>query len=249
MKDVLVRFYGELNDFLARVQRDRFISVSPYRRASVKDIIESLGVPHPEVDLILVNAKQADFAYVPREGDQIDVHPSSTARRVYVEPRVPLRPPYVPHFVLDQHLGALARSLRMLGFDTLYRNDYDDEELATIAGAENRILLTRDRGLLKRGSVVHGYFVRAQDAREQVQEVLHRFDLLEAIQPYKRCIRCNHLLRVVAKEHVAKLIPVKTRELFDEYRQCSGCGRVYWRGSHHAKMESFIAEIRAATPS
>ncbi len=249
MKDILVRFHAELNDFLVREQRDRSISVSSERRASVKDIIEALGVPHPEVDVVLVNGQQVGFAYVVREGDRIEVHPSSTAGTAGGEPRVPLRPPHVPLFVLDQHLGTLARSLRMLGFDTLYRNDYDDEELATIAGTENRILLTRDRGLLKRGSVVHGYFVRAQDAREQVREVLHRFDLYEAIQPYKRCIRCNHLLHVVAKEHVAKIIPAKTRELFNEYRQCSGCGRVYWRGSHHARMERFIAEIRAATAS
>ncbi len=246
MKDILVRFYGELNDFLVWVHRNRAIPVSPHRRASVKDIIESLGVPHPEVDAILVNGKQVDFAYVVREGDRIEVHPVSTANKLGVEPRVPLRPPYLPRFVLDQHLGSLARSLRLLGFDTLYRNDYDDEELAAISGAENRILLTRDRGLLKRGSVVHGYFVRAQDARTQVREVLQRFDLLKAIQPYKRCIRCNHPLHVVAKEQVLDRIPPKTRELFDDFRHCTACGRVYWRGSHHAKMERFVAEIRAA---
>ncbi len=250
MKDILVRFHAELNDFLVREQRDRTISVSSERRASVKDIIEALGVPHPEVDVVLVNGQQVDFAYVVREADRIEVHPSSTAGTAGGEPRVPLRPPHVPLFVLDQHLGTLARSLRMLGFDTLYRNDYDDEELATISKTENRILLTRDRGLLKRGSVVHGYFVRVQDAREQVREVLHRFNLYQAIQPYRRCIRCNHPLHVVAKEQVLDRIPPKTRELFDEFRRCTGCGRVYWRGSHHARMERFVADIRAsASPS
>jgi uncharacterized protein with PIN domain len=147
-------------------------------------------------------------------------------------------------FVLDTHLGTLARYLRLCGFDTLYRNDYDDEELAGISAGQHRILLTRDRDVLKRRIVTHGCFVRNDRPREQLVEVLQRFHLTEAITPFTRCTRCNGRLQEVAKEDIADRLEPLTRRYYQRFRQCTGCGRIYWRGSHVQHIERLIGRIR-----
>ncbi len=235
--------HAQLNDFLPARRRDTTFAYAFRERASVKDMIEAVGVPHPEVDLILVNGTSVDFSYLVRHGDRICVYPAAEEIDVPHAGRIPLRPPYEPRFVLDTHLGKLAGYLRLLGFDTLYRNDYDDAELAEVAGREGRILLTRDRGLLKRGAVVHGYFVRETDSRKQVVEVLRRFDLAKATAPYQRCIRCNGLVQPVAKEAIAGRLAPKTRQYYDEFRVCTVCDQIYWKGSHYGEMQRFITEL------
>jgi len=199
------RFHGDLNFFLSRDRRDQLLSVPYAGRTSVKDAIEARGVPHPEVALIVVNGAPVDFAYAVQPHDAIEVYPADVAAAMSFPP---LLPPPAPRFVLDQHLGRLAERLRLLGFDTLYRNDYHDPELARIAHDEQRILLTRDLGLLKRSAVIYGAFVRATDPDQQVIEIVRRWDLFDALTPFRRCMRCNGLLEPVSKAEIAEqLLP------------------------------------------
>lgn len=232
------RFYEELNDFLPPEKRKLTFDYPLLRRASVKDIIEALGVPHTEVEVILANGESVDFGYIVGGGDRISVYPmfeSLDIRPLLKLHELPLRQ---PRFVLDCHLGRLARYLRQLGFDTLYRNDYSDEGLATISAGEKRILLTRDRNLLKRRIIDHGYFVRNQDPRRQLDEVLARFDLYSDIEPFGRCTRCNGEVTAVDKTEILDRLEAGTRQNFDEFWQCSSCGQIYWEGSHFEKMKS-----------
>lgn len=238
-----LRFWGSLNEFLKPSQRDLPISHQFRTRTAIKDAIEALGVPHPEVDLIAVGERVVDFGYVLHDGDVVEVFPVGAAGRPAALAAASLRPVPMPHFVLDAHLGTLARYLRMLGFDTWYRNDYDDQELAHIAGSTERILLTRDRGLLKRAAVLHGYYVRQTDPRLQVVEILDRFALRSACVPFLRCTRCNGELEGVAKSEIIERIPAKTRTEFDDFRRCIACTRVYWPGSHYEAMRRFIDEV------
>jgi uncharacterized protein with PIN domain/sulfur carrier protein ThiS len=237
------RFHAELNHFLPASKRE--ISFSHYfeERASIKDMIEALGVPHPEVDAIAVNGKAVDFSYIVQDGDRIEVYPVSVSSEVSEQASVRPQLLSILRFVLDVHLGKLAASLRMLGFDTLYRNDYDDEELAQISASEQRILLTRDKGLLMRSLVTYGYYVRATNPEQQVVEVLQRFDLFGKVLPFQRCIRCNGLLEPVAKEAIVDQLPQKTRLSIDEFHRCRECHQIYWRGSHYERMQQFIEGV------
>ena len=244
MAYAVVRFYAELNDFLPPARRQAPVVAPCAERASVKDLIEALGVPHPEVDLVVVDGEPVDFSYLVRDGDRIGVYPPFTTLDVTPLARVRPAPLPEPRFVLDTHLGKLAAYLRMLGFDTRYRNDADDEELARVAGGEQRILLTRDLGLLKRRAVIHGYFVRETDPWRQVVEVLRRFDLFGALAPLQRCLHCNGLLAPVDKGRVLDRLPPRTRQYYDEFRLCEGCDRVYWPGSHYQRMLRSIERVR-----
>lgn len=238
------RFEGELNDFLPRRRQHTIVVVPFVGHGSVKDLIESLGVPHPEVAHIVVNQTPVDFGYLVQPGDAVVVYPLSMSNVVPLA----LRPRPTPRFILDVHLGRLAEYLRLLGFDTLYRNDYDDPTLATISAQEDRILLTRDVGLLKRGIVVHGLYVRATDPPKQVVEILSRFDLFDAIAPFQRCVRCNGLLRFVPKEAIADQLQPVTRDLHETFRQCAQCGQIYWQGSHYDRMQQFIDQVQRHNP-
>jgi uncharacterized protein with PIN domain len=169
---------------------------------------------------------------------------------INITPLVRVRPQPLrePRFVLDTHLGQLATYLRMLGFDTLYQNDQLDEELAHLSSQEGRILLTRDRGLLKRNMVSHGYCVRETHPRQQLVEVLRRFDLFEAVRPFRRCIRCNGLLQPVSKAAICDRLPPRTQQYYDEFRLCQDCKQIYWKGSHYHRMQQFIKKVLAQDP-
>jgi uncharacterized protein len=236
-------FHGDLNFFLPRQKRDTTFTHNFDWRGSVKDMIESLGVPHPEIELITVSGASVDFDYIVRHGDQIDVYHSADA--IELPHKIALRPPLpeYPAFILDQHLGRLAAYLRMLGFDTLYRNDYHDEELARVSHEENRVLLTRDIGLLKRGIVVYGYFVRETNRHRQLAEIARRFNLADLVVPYKRCMKCNGLVHPVEKQAVAHQLMDGTAEHYNEFHQCENCHRVYWKGPHHQRMQTLIEDI------
>jgi uncharacterized protein with PIN domain len=243
VKQVSIRFYAELNDFLAPERRMVPFPCAFHVSAPVRDLIESLGVPHTEVDLILVNGRSADFSHLVEDGDRISVYPVFESIDIAPVTRLRPRPLRQTRFVLDVHLGRLAAYLRMMGFDSLYRNDYRDEELARLSGGEERILLTRDRELLKRAVVTRGYYVRATSPRQQLAEVLRRFDLFDSATPFARCLACNGLLEPVAKDAVGELLPPRVRERHDEFLRCDACARVYWKGSHHARMTKIVEAI------
>jgi hypothetical protein len=243
MSRICLRFYAELNDFLPPALRGTDIRHDFERRASVKDMIEAFGVPHTEVEVILVNGRAVDFSYIVQDGDRISVYPMFES--VDITPLLRLRPEPLrrPKFILDSNLGRLARYLRLLGLDCLYRNDYHDAEIARIASEQQRTVLTRDRTLLQRRIITHGYFVRAQQPRRQVREVLARFDLYRQVEPFSRCTRCNGELETVDKQVIVERLEPKTRKYYDDFRRCSQCGQVFWQGSHHARMQQLVAAL------
>jgi uncharacterized protein len=235
------RFYAELNDFLPPERRQTWFAQAFQGRVSIKHMVEDLGVPHTEVDVIRVNDRSVDFSYGVLDGDRIGVYPLSETPDLTPLIRLRPHPPRQVRFVLDIHLGKLATYLRLLGFDTLYQNDFADETLARLGADESRIVLTRDRGVLKRSLVIHGYCVRAADPKAQVKEVLERFDLAGSLAPFTRCLRCNGLLAPVDKAAILDQLPRRTREFYEDFYQCAGCKQVYWPGSHVEHMQDIVA--------
>lgn len=232
-----IRVYGDLNDFLPVNLRDTWF-VRPCRgRETVKNLIETCGVPHPEIGALFVDGHPVDFDYLVQLGDAIEAFPIAAAP----DPHLALRPPLgEPRFVLDTHLGRLAAYLRMLGYDCLYQRDAHDAELARLAYEDRRILLTRDLELLKRSIVVYGAFVREVIPARQMIEVMRRFRLTPAPTVFQRCICCNNLTAPVSKAEIEHLLEPKTRQYFDTFRRCTACGKIYWQGSHYARMQALL---------
>jgi uncharacterized protein with PIN domain len=232
---VWFRFHGELNDFLPIEKRNTEFETLAGTTDTLKHVIESLGVPHPEVAHITINGNPGALSQQAAAADHIQVFPHTE----------PVRIENI-RFVLDGHLGRLAAYLRMLGFDTQYDRFADDPQLAAVASTENRLLLTRDVGLLKRREVKLGYCVRSDKPHEQLREVARRFGLLPHLAPFQRCMHCNGNLSSVPKDEVAHLLPPHTRETKNDFSQCSDCGKIFWRGSHHARMLGWIEELAAS---
>jgi len=242
--NVALRVYGELQDFIDGDRGGR-VEVPVGAPRSVKDVVESAGVPHPEIALLLVDGASVGFDHLIRGGERIAVYPTFHSIDATVVSRV--QPPApAPRFVCDVHLGRLTRRLRLLGFDTWYRTDTDDDELAAVAVDQQRILLTRDRELLMRRVITHGYCPRSDHADAQTAEVLRRFDLRGAIAPLSRCARCNGGLDAVDKRDVEHLLPPRTRTEHQQFARCNACGQIYWPGSHTTRINHFVAEVRAA---
>jgi uncharacterized protein len=241
----IFRFYAELNDHLPPGVQYRPVEKRLLLPASVKDMIESFGVPHTEVDLVLVNGESSDLSRLVRNGDRVAVYPVFDSLDITPVLRLRPQPLRDPRFVLDVHLGRLASYLRMLGFDTVYSNCASDPELVAISVQQGRILLTRDRGLLKHSAVTRGYWPRETDSRRQVEEVVKRFDLGRSLRPFTRCMVCNGLLIAVAKAEIERLAPQRILEWCDEFQRCPGCGRVYWEGSHYRRMKFWIEQLEA----
>ncbi len=237
------RFYEELNDFLPPEKRKIAFEYPFKGRPGIKDAIEALGVPHPEVDMILVNGRPVDFSYPLQDGDGVAVYPVFEALDISEVTRLREKPLRNPRFILDVHLGKLARRLRLLGFDARYANYYVDREIIEIAAAEQRIVLTRDRGLLKNRQVTRGYWLRSQQPREQVEEVLARFDLASLVRPFTRCLECNAEIAAVEKEAIAGQLMPNTGKFYRQFYRCQGCGKIYWEGSHYRKMLAFAGEV------
>jgi len=237
------RFHDELSFFLPHRLKHTTVAHPFDWRGSIKDMIESLGVPHSEIELIVVNGQSVDFNYIVQPDDQIHVYPRYESAAL--ADKVRLRPPLLcrPSFVLDQHLGRLAAYLRMMGFDTLYRNDYHDEELAQISHTEQRILLTRDTGLLKRSLVIYGYYVRATHPQRQLSEVMNRFNLSDSVLPFRHCMKCNGLLEQVEKESILERLPDGTAGYYDEFHRCGSCDRIYWKGPHYQRMQKLVEQV------
>ena len=237
------RFYAELNDHLPPERQYQTIEKPFFVPASVKDMIESFGVPHPEVELIVVNGASADFSRLIHDGDRVAVYPLFESIDIQPELRVRPQPLRDLKFILDVHLGRLAGYLRMLGFDAAYTNSATDPELVRIASEERHILLTRDRGLLMHSAVTRGYWLRQTDSRRQAAEIIRRFDLAGTVRPFTRCMACNSILLAAERAAVLSRIPPRTAELYDQFLQCAGCGRVYWPGSHYRRMRQWIEQL------
>ena len=228
-----VRFYAQLNDFLPPASRGRRFAYQVRSTASVKDVIEAIGVPHPEVDLIVVNGVARDFGYHVRDGDRISVYPAFESIDIDGD-RVGAPPPEPVRFAADEHLRKLASLLRLAGFDTAAASG--DAGLARLGASEARVVLTRDVALLKRSEIRWGHWVRTVVPVRQLAEVIGRYDLWRRVQPFSRCLRCNVPLVSAAPEAVASRLLPRTRAEFREFHECPACRRVYWKGSHYQDM-------------
>lgn len=236
---VRVRVYGDLQFFTDEPEQD--VPIGQPR--SVKDLLESVGVPHPEIAVVVVNGTVVGFDQRVRGGDRVAAYPPW--HTLDVAPSVqPPRP--APRFVLDVHLGTLARRLGVLGLDVDYATDRDDVALARIAEEDDRVLLTRDRQLLMRSSIRHGYCPRSDDPDEQVLEVVRRFLTEDDLAPFTRCPACNDELAAVAKEDVLDAIGPHTRATQDEFHRCPACDRVFWPGSHVDALAPLVERARHA---
>jgi len=241
-----VRFYEELNFFLRNHEKKHDLTAQFLLPRSVKDLIESFGIPHVEVDLILVNSVSQGFDYLVQDGDRISVYPVFERLNIAGVTKLRSKPLRNPRFIVDVHLKTLARRLRMLGFDVLYDPAKEDRELAETSQSDGRILLTRDRQLLMRSIVTRGLYVRSTDPPAQVEEIVERLDLYSDIRPFVRCIRCNGLIRKardVEWESIQHDIPDGVKAWCHEYYICGICRNVYWKGGHYKRMLRMIESI------
>jgi uncharacterized protein len=241
---VRLNFRGDLDFFLGPRTRGRSIERNLSEKTSVKDLIESCGVPHTEVDLILVNTEPVDFCKVLGNEADLDIYPIDSKRLTFFqEKRLQMR--HIQMFVADGHLGKLVRDLRLLGIDVAHNPTAEDRQLVGVAASENRALLTRDRRLLMHAAVRHGYYLRSQNPLEQTVEVLRRFDVKNALTPFSRCLRCNTLLQPAEKAEVISQLEPLTKIYYEKFRRCAGCRQIYWSGSHFEKLQRRIEAIRS----
>lgn len=236
------RFHGELADFLPRERRGRRFEYECARAATLKNAIEALGVPHTEVGELRLNDAPATLQRIVRDGDAVEVFPHAPQS---ADKEAPAEKGPDPFFLADAHLGGLARFLRMLGFDTLHDPALHDEQIRLIAREESRIVLTRDRELLKCRDIARGAYVHALRVDAQLAEVAERFGLAARARPFTLCLRCNLPLERVDKSAVAARLPEQVRAAQSEFTRCLGCGRVYWPGSHYRRM---LEAMRRAVP-
>lgn len=239
------RFYEELNDYLPPELRKRTFTRSIAGTPAVKDAIEALGVPHTDIDLILVDGRSVRFPHKLQGGERIAVYPEFERFDITPIYRLRKKPLRQPRFVADVHLGALARFLRLLGFDTHYRNDLTDAELADLTAQERRTLLTRDVGLLKRKAVVRGQWLRDGNPERQLEEVVAALQLRRALRPFTRCMSCNGRLAPVTRTKVAGQVPPRVYRRFRAFIRCRSCHRVYWRGTHFKRLQRLVAQVRS----
>ena len=242
------RFYEELNDLLRPELRKRSFDYAFTGSPAVKDAIEAIGVPHTEVDLVLIDGESVGFGRHLRDGDRVAVYPVFERLDIASLSRLRPRPLRESRFVLDVHLGTLARYLRLLGFDALYRNDYDDAEIVRLAHDQARIVLTRDRGLLKHRAVTRGRWIRSTQPSAQLSETLAAFDLAGNVRPFTRCAVCNGSLRPIGVRLAARLVPARIRERHSDFSRCASCARVYWPGTHTARIRSALRAAAIELP-
>jgi len=242
-KTINIRCYAELNDFLSFEKKQENFTLSLKTPVTVAEVIELLGIPLSEVDLVMVNSQPVELNHRLFENDYVSIYPTFETfdiSRLKTAQKQPLR---ITRFILDAHLGKLAKYLRMLGFDTLYKNDYGDMEIIEIAKVQKRIILSRDKLLLKSPMVDHGYYVRATEKHDQLIEVVEKFDLYSLFKSFTRCMTCNTVLLSKKKETVRNLIDPDIYRCFNEFFFCPACNKVFWKGSHFDRMERLILNI------
>lgn len=243
MKRAVFHIHGELNDFLPFARREREFPYEFEGKPSVKDAVEAIGIPHGEVDVITVNGISVLFTAHLYDFDRVEFFPPDGRDKISDAMHLWPEPPSDPRFILDVHLGKLAKYLRLLGFDVRHDNHLDDPEIVAISSEEGRIALTRDVALLKNGAIVRGYWIRSQNPREQLREVASRYRLAAKARPFTRCTVCNGIVEEVAKESVRDRLEPKTAEYYDRFSRCVSCGRIYWEGSHYFRMRKLAEEV------
>jgi len=237
-----VRFHGRLNFFISKKKREQWLPYTFKDKVTIKDALESLGPPHPEFELVTMNGRGVTWTDFVEDGAEIEGY---AERSPDFSDASLLYPPYQGRmrFILDTHLGRLAAYLRMMGYDTLYENDFPDDVIAQIANDEQRIVLTRDIGVLKRSLVTYGYYVRETNPEKRLHELNERYSLKADMKPFTLCMVCNHPIHPVAKEDIIDKIPPDSAQYYDQFHQCESCARIFWRGSHHERMQGLIDSL------
>lgn len=243
MKKVIIRFYAELNDFLPVAKKQSDIEYCFKGMITTREAIESLGVPHSAVDLILINGQPEDFTVRLNPDDRISVYPEFEMLDISEVTRLRKEPLRSSRFIADAHLGKVARNLRMLGFDTLFSGELTDREIIEVSNREKRIILTRDRDLLKSHLVGHGYYVRATGTDDQMKEIILKFDLAGQFKPFTRCLVCNGILADASQHDIQHLIKPELLDVHQAFFCCTDCGRIYWEGSHYNRMLEKINKL------
>jgi uncharacterized protein len=244
IRTVYFRFYEELNDHLPREWKKKRFPYEFRGKPSIKNTIHAIGVPHSEVDLILVNGNPSGFEYQLQGGEEISVYPVFESFDISHESRLRATPLRDTRFIVDVNLGKLAKKLRLLGFDTLFRNDFEDDEIVEIALREERIILTRDRGIMKKNAVTHGYWLRNDDPGKQLREVVGRLQLQNQFNPFSRCSNCNGELEEADKDQLKDRLQQDTVSYYNEFWKCRSCGKIYWEGSHFSRILDWLDDIR-----
>ena len=243
MPKATFRFYEELNDFLPKHRRKTDFEAKFKGKGSIKDMIEAFGVPHTEIDLILVNGNSVDFNYILQDEDRASVYPAFESLNITDVTQLRKIPLRMNKFLADINLGNIVKYMRVLGFDLYYDSLLSTREIIEISKRENRVILTKSRKLLKFKDVTHGIFIRPGTITEQVRRIIDYLDIKDNIKPFSRCLRCNTLLNIVLKEKILDRIPPKTKEFCDEYVQCQSCDKIYWKGTHFINMIKFVKLI------
>ena len=243
MITIYLRFYEELNDFLSKNQRKVEFVKELLLPTTVKDLIESCGVPHTEVDLILVNGQSVDFGHKVNDGDKTSIYPMFESIDVSPVTHLQDRPLRNLKYFVDAPLGKLARLMRLIGLDVHYDRKITGLEFLETALKKKRILLTRNRQLLMPNKVTHGYCIHSNDPYQQIKEVVRRFDLTQQLRPFTRCSICNNKLKKVAKKEIINLLEPLTKKYYDNFKHCPGCGKIYWRGSHFNALQKFVTSF------
>lgn len=241
---VALQFHGWLEELISRRRRGEEVwAYSLTRRTSMKDLVESFGVPHTEVGRIEVDGEYVTFEYIIERQSSVDIYPQSPPVDVLAPTLLRPHPPAAIRFLVDVNVGKLAGKLRMAGFDTHYDPRWTDRELADIADAKGCILLTRDIMLLKRKKVLYGHLVREIDPNRQLAEIISYYGLLPSIRPFSRCMRCNGLLAPVAKEEILDQLESLTKKYYQTFHRCRECRQIYWSGSHRDAMEKALERL------
>jgi len=245
---ILLRFYEELNDFLSLEKRKIWFECHFSDNPTIKDIIESMGVPPSEVDLILVNGQSVNFSYAPKNDDKVSIYPVFESFDISTVSRLRAQPLRDPKFILDAPLGKLTKYLRLLGFDALYQDteshDFSPSSIDQIGKKDKRIILTRDKNVLKKKIITHGYLIKAVDPKKQVEEVISRFDLFSKIKPFSLCLKCNVKIVPIEKNKIANKLPSIISRHFNKFTLCPQCKRIYWQDIHYQTMVAFVRQIK-----
>ncbi len=243
MPKTVLRFYEELNDLLPKHRRGADFEAEFEGKRSVKDMIEAQGVPHTEVDLILVNGVPEDFSYIIQDGDRISVYPVFESLNIKNVTRLRKFPLRKSRFIADINIRDIVKAMRLLGFDVYFDPSFSHKEITVISKSENRIILTRSKKLLKLKDVTHGILIYPGQITDQIKRIIDYLDIRDQIKPFSRCLICNALLEGISKEKIENRIPPKTKESCDQYAYCRPCDKVYWRGTHFIRMKNLVDGI------
>jgi hypothetical protein len=238
MSTAILHFHGELASLAGCERFDYPVT----RRASIKDVTEALGVPHTEVYALAVDGQPIDFSHILEPGQFAEVRPGDPPVVVTAPQALRATLPRAA-FLADANVGRLATYLRLIGMDVVFDRDYRDAEVARLAALQGRVVLTRDRGVLRRKSVAWGRLVRSNDPVEQARDVVRFFGLASQAAPFTRCVRCNVALQAASKAEVLHLLEPRTKKYYQEFHRCPACGRVYWAGSHHDRMAEMFDRL------